>query len=253
MANGALEDGVPTRRVSRPHIKNAILADLPWSDLRALSEYLEPIALRERAILHESRRRVDYIYFLESGVVSLRIVAGDSVLETAIEGYRGAVGASYLLGCVPTHISVVMCPGKALRVRAEDLRRLMNERPQLRKRIMQYVQALAFHSSQIALCGVRHDVAKRLACWLCLTCDALDGRVLPVTHEYLSMVLGLRRAGITETLNSFESDGLIKKMRGVLQVDDRRRLEARACSCYNHIASEYTSIECRAYPEQGIL
>jgi CRP-like cAMP-binding protein len=234
------------RSNSRPFVKNAILASLPLQDLSAVSECLEPMVLKERAILQEPRRQVEYIYFPENGIVSLRIVNRDSILETAMEGYRGAVGASYVLAsCIPMYQSIVMFPGNALRLSTENLRRLMSERPLLHKSLLQYVQTLTVHSTQMALCGVRHDLVQRLACWLCLACDTSDSNVLPVTHEYLSMVLGLRRAGITNTLNGFEGEGLIRKMRGVLQVGDRKRLEQKACSCYGVIGDEYTSTESR--------
>jgi CRP-like cAMP-binding protein len=232
------------RSNSRPFVRNAILAGLPLQDLLAVGEFLEPMVLKERAILQESRRPVEHIYFPENGIVSLRIVNRDSILETAMEGYRGAVGASHVLGsCIPMYQSIVMFPGNALRVSAENLRRLMAERPSLHRSLLQYVQTLAAHNAQMALCGVRHDLMERLACWLCLACDTSNSNVLPVTHEYLSMVLGLRRAGITNTLNDFEGEGLVRKMRGVLQVDDRKRLQQKACSCYGVIADEYASAE----------
>lgn len=96
-------------------------------------------------------------------------------------------------GHLSTLQSVVLCPGNAHRIRVEDLQRVMNERPEIRERLSRYVQAQALHCAQTGLCGVRHDREKRLANWLCLASDALDAHVLPVTHDYLSSVLGLRR------------------------------------------------------------
>ncbi|OMI04904.1 cAMP-binding protein [Bradyrhizobium brasilense] len=231
---------------SRPNaqlfVKNAILAGLCLHDLAAIGGLLEPIVLRPRMVLHEPKKKVDYVYFVESGLVSLRIVAAGSILETAVIGYRGAVGASSILGAhLATHQSVVLIPGGALRIRVEDLRRVMDERSMIRNHLLQYVQALALHSAQTGLCGVWHDREKRLASWLCLASDAVNAHVLPVTHDYLSSVLGLRRAGVTETLIRFEEHGLIRKMRGVLQIDERKCLEQRACSCYKLISGAYLS------------
>jgi CRP-like cAMP-binding protein len=238
----------------RPFVKNAILASLSLPDLATIGPFLEPILLKQCMILHEPKKAVKHIYFLETGIISLRIVAAGSILETAMVGYRGAVGASFLFGGhIPTHQSVVILPGSALRIGIEDLRRLMSERPQIREHLLRYVLALSMHGAQTGLCGVRHDLERRLACWLCLTCDALDGRVLSVTHDYLSSVLGLRRAGVTETLIRFEQQGLIRKMRGVLHVDERMRLEKKACSCYGIIASAYASVECRASEEVQVI
>ncbi len=227
----------------RSFTKNTILAGLPLQDLAAIGEFLEPIALRERMILQEPNKAVEYAYFIESGIVSLRIVAAGSMFETAVVGYRGSVGASLLLeGRTPTHQSVVLFPGYATRIRSDDLRRVAGERPQIREHLLRYAQALATHGAQMGLCGVRHNLEARLACWLCLACDAHHSHVLPVTHNYLATALALRRAGVTETLIRFEEQGLIRKMRGVLQVSDRQGLEQKACSCYGVIANAYDCV-----------
>ncbi|WP_271610945.1 Crp/Fnr family transcriptional regulator [Bradyrhizobium sp. CCBAU 21360] len=225
-------------------MKNSILARISLQDLAAIGEFLEPFVLRERIVLHEPRKSLDHVYFIESGLVSLRIVAAGSILETAVIGYHGAVGASSLLGGhLPTHQSVVLFPGSAHRIRVEDLRRLMTDRPGIREQLSRYAQALSLHSAQAGLCGVRHDREKRLACWICLASDAVDADVLPITHDYLSSVLGLRRAGVTETLIRFEGQGLIRKMRGVLKLDERKSLEQKACSCYKLISGAYAACE----------
>ncbi len=196
-------------RTMRPNtrffVKNAILSRFSLQDLAAIGEFLEPIVLKERMVLQEPRRRPDHVYFIEFGLVSLRIVAPGSILETAVIGCRGAVGATLLLGThLSTHQAVVLFSGRAFRIRVEDFRRVMDERPEIREHL-----------------------------------DALDADVLPVTHDYLSSVLGLRRAGITETLIRFEEQRLIRKTRGVLQIDERERLEEKACCCCRLILSAY--------------
>ncbi|WP_271605953.1 Crp/Fnr family transcriptional regulator [Bradyrhizobium sp. CCBAU 11434] len=119
----------------------------------------------------------------------------------------------------------------------------MNESPDIRERLFRYVQALSVHCAQSGLCGVRHAREKRLASWLCLASDAVGANVLPVTHDYLSSVLGLRRAGVTETLNQFEEQQLIRKTRGVLQIEARNFLAQKACSCYRLISGTYAAPE----------
>jgi len=230
------------RPSTRFFVKNTILASVSLQDLAAIREFLEPIVLRQRMVLQEPKRHLDHVYFIESGLVSLRIVAPGSILETAVIGYRGAVGAGVLVGGhLPTHQSVVLFPGSAYRIRIEDLDRVMNKRPEIREHLARYVQALILHCVHTGLCGVRHDREERLASWFCLASDALDAHVLPVTHDYLSSVLGLRRAGITETLVRFEQQGLIRKMRGILQIDEPRCLAQKACCCYKLISDAYAS------------
>lgn len=229
---------------SRSFVKSAILARISLQDLAAIGEFLEPIVLKERMVLQEPKKHLDHVYFIESGLVSLRIVAAGSILETAVIGYRGAVGASLLVGGhLSTHQSIVLFPGSAHRIRVENLRRVTNERPEIREHLLRYVQAQTLHCAQTGLCGVRHDREKRLACWICLASDAVDAQVLPVTHDYLSSALGLRRAGVTETLIRFEEQGLIRKMRGVLHINERKCLEQMACSCYKLISGAYASSE----------
>jgi CRP-like cAMP-binding protein len=226
----------------RSFVRNSILASLSLPDLAAVGEFAESIVLKERMVLHEPRRRIEHVYFIETGVVSLRIVAGQNFIESAVAGFQGAVGASALFGGhISTHQSVVLFPGNALRVHVDSLRRLINDRHQLRTRLSRHVQTLLMHSAQTGLCGVRHDLEQRVACWVCLTCDALGGQILHVTHDYLSDALGLRRPGVTEALIRFENEGLIYKTRGLLHVKERKRLEQKACSCYRIIAGECTS------------
>ncbi|TFV48235.1 Crp/Fnr family transcriptional regulator [Bradyrhizobium niftali] len=230
------------RPKKRPLVKNAILARISLEGLAAIGECLEPIVLKERMVLQEPKRNVEHVYFIESGLVSLRVVAAGSMLETAVIGYRGVVGASFLWGGhFSTYQSVVLFPGSAHRIRVEELRRLIKERPEIREHLFDYVQALTFQCVQTGLCGVRHDREQRLASWLCLASDAVDAGVLPVTHDYLSSVLGLRRAGVTQTLSRFEERGLIRKMRGVLQINGHKCLEQRACCCYKLISGAYAS------------
>ncbi|WP_407193113.1 Crp/Fnr family transcriptional regulator [Bradyrhizobium sp. STM 3566] len=232
------------RSNTRPFVRNAILASASLQEFAAIGEYLEPVVLRERTVLQEPKRPLDHIYFIESGLISLRIVAAGSVLETAVMGYRGAVGASLLAGGhLATGQSVVLVPGSAHRIVVKDLRGVLSECSDLREHFFRYAQAQNLHCAQTGLCGVRHDRQKRLACWLCLASDALNADVLPITHDYLSSMLGLRRPGVTESLIRFEQQGLIRKARGMLHIWDRQRLEETACGCYKLISRAYAPSE----------
>lgn len=230
------------RSSARPSIRNSILATISPQDLTAIAAFLKPVVLRERMVLQEPKRTVDYIYFIESGLVSLRIVMGGAALETAVIGFRGAVGASVLFGGhLSTHQAAVLFPGNAFKIRVEDLRQVVNERRELRADLSRYVEALTLHCAQTGFCGVWHNREKRIASWLCLARHAANSDVLPVTHDYLSSVLGLPRPGITETLNGFAKQRLIRKMRGVLQIDEGKCLEQKACPCYKFVADAYAS------------
>jgi CRP-like cAMP-binding protein len=228
------------RSKDRPSVKNSILANFTLPDLAAISGFLERVPLKERMVLQEPKKPVKHIFFVETGIVSQRIVAPGTFLEIAVVGYKGAVGAlSFFEKHLPAYQSVVLFPGSALKIEANDLYRVMGERPRVREHLSRYFQAFAIHTAQMALCGVRHNLERRVACWICLACDALGAEILPVTHDHLSTVLGLRRAGVTDTLNRFEKQGLIRKARAQLQVNDLNSLRQKACSCYGIITSAY--------------
>lgn len=220
--------------------RNCILKGLPLLDLQAIAPFLQPIALDERVVLQELNKPIEYVSFIESGIVSLTAFAAGTTLETARVDNRGAVGASVAL-CNERSIcrATVLVRGRALRIHIDDLQRLMRERLQIRDDLLRYMQSLMIHSSQTALCGVRHGSEQRLASWLCMVCDALDDNVVPITHDHMSAILGLRRAGITEALARFEEQGIVRKTRGELQVRDRKLLQQKACSCYGVIANAY--------------
>jgi CRP-like cAMP-binding protein len=236
-----LGDAIPLSGLSRqPPIKNSILATLSLSDFDPVRAFLQPVSLERGSVLNEANKLIEYVNFIETGIVSLMTLASGSVLETAMVGRQGAVGASIALGARSSiHKSIVLVPGRALRIRVEDLQRSMEDRPQIREHLLRYVQSLMIHGSQTALCGVRHELEQRLACWLCLACDTLESETLAITHDHLSFILGLRRPGVTEALLRFEELGLVRKARGLLQVRERRSLEHKACSCYNVITTAY--------------
>jgi CRP-like cAMP-binding protein len=224
----------------QPIVRNSILAGLPPADFACIRPFLQAVALRERTILQEPKRRIEYVNFIESGLVSFRTLASESILEIAMAGSQGATGLSVALGWeLSAYQAIVLVPTRALRIRVDDLRRAIEMRPLIREHLLRHVNAIAIHYAQTALCGVRHELEPRLASWLCLACDIVGNHALPVTHEYLATILGLRRAGVTEALNRFEASGLLCKTRGALEVRDRKHLEERTCGCYQIVADAY--------------
>jgi CRP-like cAMP-binding protein len=233
-----------TQVIRHPIVRNTILGSLPPLDFACMRPYLRHVAFKERAVLQDHQKPVEHVNFIEAGMVSMRTIAADSVLEIAMIGCRGMVGVSVPLGVgAAAHQSIAAIPSSALSIRAEDLRRLMKERPEIRDHLVRHVQALLIHSAQVAFCGIHHELEQRLASWLCLACDTIEANVVSVTHDYLSMMLSSRRAGVTETLLRFESEGVISKARGMLRVSDRSLLNKKACGCYATIARAYRVME----------
>ncbi|MDI4234131.1 Crp/Fnr family transcriptional regulator [Bradyrhizobium sp. Arg237L] len=221
-------------------VQNRVLASLSLRDFDHIRPHLQPVPLKERAILQESNRHIEYVHFIETGIVSLVTLATGSLLETAMVSSRGFAPMAVVLGArTSPHRSTVLVAGTALRIRADDLQRLILERPQIREHLLRYVQSLMVHGSQTALCGVRHHLEQRLASWLCLASDAISANAIPITHDHISTILGLRRAGVTEALNRFQDQGSLRKIRGVIQIRDREQLEQQTCSCYRIITDAY--------------
>jgi CRP-like cAMP-binding protein len=150
------------------------------------------------------------------------------------------VGVSAILGAMRSpHRCLMQMDGEALRVPAATLARVMDENPAVRRQLLSYVHVLLVQNAQAVLCNARHEVVERLSRWLLLARDRLDEDAIPVTHEVLSMMLGVRRAGITDALASLEHDGAVRRERGSVEIADRPALERRACECYGVIAGEF--------------
>ena len=155
-------------------------------------------------------------------------------------GRLGFVGVAAVLGIQRSPNRCLMSvPGYALRIPVSDLRRIAHRYPDIQQQLFGYIHALLMQNAQTTLCSARHSLEERLSRWLLLAADRLDDRVIPVTHDMLSVILGVRRASITTTLAELEQAGGLVRQRGGIDVCDHAALERRTCECYQIIASEY--------------
>ena len=225
-------------------VQNRILACMAPELFSCVRAHLQPVVLKRRAILQEHNRPVEHIYFIERGVASLFArTHRDGPVEVAMVGRLGFVGVAAVLGTMRSPNRCIMeVPGDALRIASEDLRRIMETAPGVRQQLLNYVHALLVQNTQTALCNVRHELEERLCRWLLLASDRLDETVIPLTHDQLAMILGVRRAGVTTTLSLLEEKGAVIKARGAIKIADRSTLEKKTCECYRIIASEYNRI-----------
>jgi CRP-like cAMP-binding protein len=219
---------------------NLILRSLSAEEFWALRPFLVHVPFKEHSIIQEQGRRIKHVDFVESGLLSLRALAAGSAIEIGMVGHKGLSGASVVLGArfAPLQ-SRAITAGRLLRIRVDDLQRSINAKPGIRDRILSYVAALMIHGSQLAFCTARHSTDERLATWICIAGDALTASTIPITHEHLSTNLGLRRAGITESLSRLQSRGIIRKTRGSVQIAQRGALELAACCCCRVILDAY--------------
>lgn len=223
--------------------RNEVLATLEPQLFAQLQPFLTTVELRRRAVLNEQNRPVDAVHFIESGVVSrITRAPGDGAVEVAIVGRSGFIGVSVVLGTMTAlQREVVQIPGHALRIAAADLTQAMTQAPEIRAHLLSYVHTLMNLKAQVSLCNARHDIEQRLARWLLLAHERMDGDELPVTHELLAAMLGVRRPGVTEALAGFEAAGIVSRARGVLKVVNRSALKASACDCYRIIDDRFAA------------
>jgi CRP-like cAMP-binding protein len=222
-------------RPERATFQNEILAALPPKDIEHLRPQLSRVSLVSGQVLHERDSLIEDVFFMEEGIASLTADTMDyGAVEVGLTGREGLVGPLVLLNpeALAIHRAFVQVPGAAFRMRAAVLRQAVEQSPALRDCCLRYIHWMVVQASQAAACNARHEVAKRLARWLLLTHDRVDGNDLPVTQEFLSLMLGVRRSGVSIAANTLQAGGLIEQARGRIRVLDRAGLEAASCKCY---------------------
>jgi CRP-like cAMP-binding protein len=222
-------------------IRNKLIAGLAAKDFDRIHPHLERIALPQHERLLRPDAPTEYAYFPESGMVSLILSLEEGhVVEVGLVGNEGIVGV--LAGLGTSRIAgeaIVQMPGSGLRIRTDVLRKEIGVNPSIRQMLLRYVQALFCQITQTAACNARHALPKRLARWLLMANDCALSREVNLTHEFLSMMLSVRRPGITDALDVLRSAGVIATGHGRISILNRKRLEARACECYRTVRAEY--------------
>lgn len=222
-------------------IQNLVLATLSAADFELLRPLLVPVDLKRNAILHDTNKPVEAVHFIESGVLS-RVARTqlDGPVEVAMVGRFGFVGVSVVLGTMAAlQRTVVQVPGLALRIDANDLQRVMLQSPTIKDHLLRYVQLLLMQKAQLSLCNAKHEIDKRVARWMLLARERLQSDQLPVTHDLLASMLGVRRPGVSEALAELESQAIVQRSRGSLQILDVESLRHKSCECYRIIHDRF--------------
>ena len=228
------------RREPHASLRNGLLAKLSADDLAVLGPLLQPVALRQREVLFEAFQPIDYVYFFEGGLSSE--IAGNSGgerIEVGCIGYEGLSGVPVILGVESTpHRAFMQVGGDAHRVRSSELRQAMDLHAPLRRFLLRYAHVFMIQVAATALADGRYRVEQRLARWL-LMCQDRIGDDLPLTHDFLALMLGVRRPSVTDALHILEGSLLIKAERGLIVVRDRPGLVTLAGSSYGLPEAEY--------------
>jgi CRP-like cAMP-binding protein len=227
-------------------IKNLILASLPRRDYERMIPDLELISLPLDVILYRSGEVIDYVYFPCAGVVSLvtHMRSGVSI-EVGLIGKDGMVGIPVLLGDdIASEEAIVQIEGSAMRMRSALFKeRLKGNHSSLLTQLLLYTRTLMKQVAQTAACNRLHTVEERLSRWLLMCHDRMESDELPLKQEFISNMLGTRRASVGSAATGLQADGLIRYSRGHISVLKRAALEKAACECYRAVKGETDRLE----------
>jgi CRP-like cAMP-binding protein len=222
--------------------RNDVLRELAQTDQAVFAQLmrdLEPHPMQRGTLLGTPRVVSDYIYFIDSGVVSLvaNTKSGNSV-EVALVGKEGVAGIADALGSHPLPYSlIVQLPGLAYRAPKELIREHILSCSSLHELLMNYSQRVMHQLAQSALCNRFHTSVQRLARWLLLTAERADTNRFELTHEFVAQMVGAPRSAVSESASTLRAKGIIDYRRGVLTIRNTKRLHKISCECFDVVSS----------------
>jgi CRP-like cAMP-binding protein len=206
--------------------KNHLLARMSREDRALLQPSFKSVELPVQQFLEEPNKRIEYVYFLESGLTSfVALSAKHQKIEVGIIGREGISSPAVVLGSdrSPTE-NFIQIKAHGQRIRSGDLVAAMRKSSSLQLLLLQFAQSFLVQTAHTALANGRAKLEERLARWILMAHDRVDGNEIQLTHEFLALMLGVRRPGVTVALQILEGNGLIRSTRGLVEVLDREGL-----------------------------
>ena len=230
--------------VPGPRFRNRLLAILPAEEIALIEPHLEPASLDAGQMIEQPNVPIEHVYFPESGIASLITSDGGSrKMEAGPFGWEGMSGMPVLMHADRSpYGTLVQVAGTAHRIEAERLRGLVHDRPGLRRLLLRYAMAFMVQTTQTGLSAAFGVLEQRLARWLLMIHDRVDGNELVLTHDFIALMLAVRRPGVTLTIHELEGRALIRSTRGHLLVRDRRGLEQLSGRFYGIPEAEYARL-----------
>ena len=209
-------------------------------DFDRLAPHLTPVEMLRGHVIIEPDQPIEHIYFLESGVGSnVAVSPKGQQVETAMFGWEGVAPIDPIMGSDRTLNRIYMqVADDAWRIGRAPFMAAFDVSPTLRSLMLRYVHSVGIQTSHTALSNAVHTIDERLARWLLMCDDRCDGEI-ELTHEFLAVMLAVRRPSITTALHVLEGAGLIRAGRGCISIKDRRGLEEFAADAYGKPESEY--------------
>lgn len=212
--------------------ENTVLAALPGDARGRLQPLLQAVYCQRGDVLLRADEPQRFAFFPVSAVVSLVVrLASGQVLEVGLVGRDGCAGAPVVDGVTPCVDAVVQIPGAAWRIDLTLLRRELARSPALAAQLDAGLQRLCAEAMRIAACNMFHPAQQRCIRWLLKIADLVGRHEVPVTHELMATMLGVRRSTVTLVLRALHARGLVVEHRGRISLVDLPGLEAACCEC----------------------
>lgn len=227
-------------------LKNRILSRLPAGELALVGDRLVPVDFERRQLLYDPERPIRDVYFIEEGIASILSVVGDgSAVETATIGREGLIGMPIFHGLDSSEEhAIIQVPGRGHKLDAATFADWVARAPTLERKLHHFAAYQFSFAAQNSGCNRKHSVTQRCSRWLLIVADRVDQAEFLLTHDFISQMLGVRRASVTDTLADLQRRGMIRTTRSMVAITDRVALERTACECYRIIrAAEERMLE----------
>ena len=225
-------------------IKNHLLAALPAKSYRQFQPHLTQVAMPFGEVLCKSGDPIRDLYFPNTSIVSIIATMQKRLtLEVGIVGNEGVVGIEAILGVNKARAQmIIQAEGEAMKISIASVLEIFNDDGATQRLLLRYVYAMTAQITQTAICNRFHRAPERLARWLVMTQDRIGRSEFRMTQEFLSLMLGIRREGVTLAALVLARRELISYSRGRIIIHDRRLLRAASCDCYRIVKKEHESV-----------
>ena len=218
-------------------VSNKVLLATPDNEYQLMRADLSYVDMPDRLSLHEPTQNIEFVYFLNRGMVSQVVVTKDGrTVEVGVVGYEGYVGAGLAVGLTRGSVrEIVQIAGDGFRMIGNALERVLRSAPQLQSILSRHSGLQGMQVAQTAACNRLHDIQQRLSRWLLMTQDRVNLAVLPITHDFIATMMGTDRSTVSLAASVLQKKGIIEYMRGAVKIVNRRKLQVTACECYDVI------------------
>ncbi len=229
---------------ARDDISNRILLSLPHASLKRLLRALELQTLAKGVVIDRLGRPIEYLHFVNRGLISMvKTMQDGRAVEIGVVGIEGISNPHALFGINQAVLeTMVQVPGTAFRIRRDSLRQMTAGDSEIRDALEKYAHFSIVAFAQTAACNRLHHLEERCCRWLLIAHDSARADTFSLTHEFLAMMLGVQRAGVSITANVLQKAGLIRYKHGQVTITNRSGLEDAACECYGTMRLEFEKL-----------